>query len=61
MNSTRIQVIMSDDLLVRIDDLAEFIGTSRSSLCASIIALALPEWEKIYNFPVPESNAPEGQ
>lgn len=60
MNTTRIQVIMSDDLLVRIDDLAEFIGTSRSSLCASIIALGLPEWEKIYNYPA-ESDAPEGQ
>lgn len=44
----KMQVMVSEDLLERIDKLCDYIGSSRSSVCASIIALALPEWEKSY-------------
>lgn len=44
----KLQVMVSEDLAERIDRLCDFIGSSRSSVCASIIALALPEWEKTY-------------
>lgn len=44
----RLQVMVSDELAERIDKLCTFIGGTRSAVCASIIALALPEWEKLY-------------
>lgn len=44
----KLQVMVSDELLKRIDELSAYIGASRSSVCASIIAQSLPEWEKIY-------------
>jgi predicted DNA-binding protein len=44
----KLQVMVSDELAERIDKLCEYIGSTRSSVCASIIALALPEWEKSY-------------
>ena len=50
----RLQVMVSEELAERIDKLASFIGSTRSSVCASIIALALPDWEKCY-FPDSES------
>lgn len=44
----KLQVLVSDDMVARIDKLAEYIGTSRSSLCATIIGKSLPEWESCY-------------
>lgn len=44
----KLQVLINDDLVKRIDKLADYIGTSRSSLCAAIIVKALPEWEQVY-------------
>lgn len=44
----KLQVMVSDELVDRIDKLCEYIGSTRSSVCASIIALALPDWEKSY-------------
>lgn len=44
----KLQVLVSEELAERIDKLAEYIGASRSSVCASIIAKAVPEWEEIY-------------
>lgn len=44
----KLQVMVNDDLVKRIDKLADYIGTSRSSLCAAIIVKALPEWEQVY-------------
>lgn len=44
----KLQIMVSDELAERIDRLCEYIGSSRSSVCASIIGLALPEWESIY-------------
>ena len=46
----KLQVMVSDELAERIDRLCEYLGASRSSVCASIIGLALPEWEKSYCF-----------
>lgn len=43
----KLQVMVNDDLVKRIDRLADYIGTSRSALCASIIVKSLPEWENI--------------
>lgn len=44
----KLQVLVGEDLVARIDKLADYIGTSRSSLCATIIGKALPEWESCY-------------
>ena len=44
----KLQVMVSDELAERIDKLCGYIGSTRSSVCASILALALPEWEKLY-------------
>jgi predicted transcriptional regulator len=44
----KLQVLVNDDLVKRIDKLADYIGTSRSSLCATMIVKALPEWEQVY-------------
>lgn len=44
----KLQVMVNDDLVKRIDKLADYIGTSRSSLCAAIIVKSLPEWEQVY-------------
>lgn len=51
----RLQVMVSDELAERIDKLCEYIGSTRSSVCASILALALPDWEKSY-YPNDDSN-----
>ena len=51
----KLQVMVSDDLLKRIDELCAYIGAPRSSVCASIIAQSLPEWEKIYYTQADES------
>lgn len=50
----KLQVMVSDELAERIDKLCVYIGSSRSSVCASILALALPDWEKSY-FPNDDS------
>lgn len=42
----KVQVMVSDDLLKRLDNLCDYIGSSRSSVCAAMIALSLPDWEK---------------
>lgn len=44
----KLQVLVSDELVTRIDKVAKIYGTSRSSLCASIIGFHLPDWEKAY-------------
>lgn len=44
----KLQVLVNDELVKRIDKLADYVGTSRSSLCAAIIVKSLPEWEKVY-------------
>lgn len=44
----KLQVLVSEELVARIDKVAKIYGTSRSSLCASIIGYHLPEWEKSY-------------
>ena len=45
----KLQVLVNDDITKRLDKLADYIGCSRSSLCASILVKALPEWEEIYS------------
>ena len=54
----KLQVMVSDELAERIDKLCEYIGSTRSSVCASILALALPDWEKSY-YPNDDSNDTE--
>ena len=44
----KLQIMVSDELAERIDKLCDYIGSSRSSVCAAIIVRALPEWESIY-------------
>lgn len=44
----KLQVLVSEELTDRIDKLCNYIGSSRSSVCAAIIAKAIPEWEDIY-------------
>ena len=44
----KLQVLVSDEMTDRLDKLAKYIGSSRSSVCGAIIAKSLPEWEKIY-------------
>ena len=39
----RVQVMMNDNLVKRVDELAKELGMSRSSLCALIIKLCLPK------------------
>lgn len=45
----KLQVLVNDSVCERIDKLADFIGCSRSSICATIIVKALPEWESCLN------------
>lgn len=45
----KLQVLVNDSVCKRIDKLADFIGCSRSSICATIIVKALPEWESYLN------------
>lgn len=47
----KLQVMVSDDLLERVDKLCAYIGASRSSVCAAIIAKSISEWEEIYYSP----------
>lgn len=43
----KLQILVNDKIVDRIDRLAAYVGQSRSSICASILAKALPEWESI--------------
>lgn len=43
----KVQILMNDDIVKRIDTLADKLGTNRSAICLSIIAKALPDWEEI--------------
>lgn len=51
----KLQVLVSEDLASRIDRLSDYIGSSRSSVCAAIIAKSISEWEEIYFSSVEES------
>ena len=44
----RIQVIMSDDMVKKVDAYAEQIGVSRSSLCATLIGQGIMGFDKAY-------------
>lgn len=44
----KLQILVSDELTERIDKLAKYVGVSRSSICCTIIAKALPEWEELH-------------
>lgn len=52
----KLQVLVNDSVCQRIDKLADFIGCSRSSICATIIVKALPEWESCLNEEVTEED-----
>lgn len=44
----RIQVIMSDDMVKKVDAYADQIGVSRSSLCATLIGQGIMGFDKAY-------------
>ena len=44
----RIQVIMSDDMVKKVDAYASQIGVSRSSLCATLIGQGIMGFDKAY-------------
>ena len=44
----RIQVIMSDDMVKKVDAYAVQIGVSRSSLCATLIGQGIMGFDKAY-------------
>ena len=44
----RIQVIMNDDMVKRVDAYASMIGVSRSALCATLIGQGIMGYDKAY-------------
>ena len=44
----RIQVIISDDMVKKVDAYAERIGVSRSSLCATLIGQGIMGFDRAY-------------
>lgn len=53
----RVQVIMNDNLVKRVDELAKDLGMSRSSFCAMIIRLYLPRYNENKENPVKDGGA----
>ena len=53
----KLQVNVNDCLCDRIDRVCASTGLTRSGLCAAIIALYLPEWERKMSIPSIESES----
>ena len=43
----KLQVMVSDDFVERLDKCAKELGVSRSAFCAMLLASALRDWEEV--------------